>query len=158
MQSIPGPPSDQPNLSFHFDPITFRAQQTNLQPLERPPMNGPSSSEASLMRNGTQTRHQSPPTLNHSPFSYPAGGASAPSLSANMQNIQAPQPRHAASANGTPNGEWSQTPLEKPPPLSQSPSRPGSSRPSSYAPRTSGEGPPPFVNGNPTAQPVRQRI
>ncbi|CAL1714706.1 unnamed protein product [Somion occarium] len=122
-----------------------RATQSNPQLLERPPMGGPSASEAQI-RNGTQSRHQSPPTLNHSPFSYP-GGASAPSLTQGMANIQAPQPRHA---NGQVKGEWAQ-PLDRPPPISQSPSRPGSG-PSSFAPsssRTSGDLPNPYpLNGH----------
>ncbi|KAI0072681.1 RhoGAP-domain-containing protein [Panus rudis PR-1116 ss-1] len=157
MSPVNGPASSpfvttpRPEDSRSFPP---RPPQSNAQLLERPQMGGPSISDAQIRTGGQQSRHQSPPTLTHSPFSYPAGGAPPPTLS-NMSNvIQAPQPRMPHGQ--PPNGDW--PPPERPPPLSQSPSRP-SSRPNSYVhSRTSGEGPNPSTNGHMGPSAVRQRI
>lgn len=139
--------------SFHYSILTLeyiRAQPPNPQFLDRQPVGSPSPSEHQS-RSGQQSRTQSPPSLQHSPYSYPPGGPPT-SLSQGMAAIQAPQPR---TPNGYPsngNGEWT------PPQMSQPPSRPPS-RPSSYVQsRSSGDGTHPFSQNSHAAQPVRQRI
>lgn len=118
-------------------------------------LGSPSPSEGQI-RSG-QSRHQSPPGQPRSPFGLPQGGASAPSLSQTANSIQSPQPRvpNGHYANGA--QDWQP---ERPPPIGQAPSRPGS-RPLSYTPsRDSGDAVHPFSpNGHvPTAAAVRQRI
>jgi len=139
-----------------------RSGASSLQPPERPPLGSSSFSEAQI-RTGTQPRHQSPPNLNHSPFSYPHGGAMPSSLQQGVGNIQAPQPRPAINGHSNPPNPAEWVPSDQrvvAPPMLQSPSRPSSARPASFAQsRSSNDGTHPFSpNSHAPVQGVRQRI
>ncbi|GJE90959.1 RhoGAP-domain-containing protein [Phanerochaete sordida] len=128
-----------------------RTLQTNS---ERTLVGSPSPSDHyPPTRSGLQSRQQSPPSLQHSPYSYPPASGPQPSLSQSAASIQAPQPRAAQGGYPSDNGsnEWPPPQM----PASRPPSRPSSS----YVPsRSSGEGNHPFTSNSHAAQAVRQRV
>ncbi|EPQ56467.1 hypothetical protein GLOTRDRAFT_75157 [Gloeophyllum trabeum ATCC 11539] len=120
------------------------------QNMERPAMTAAPSD--GYLRNGVpnRSREQSPPTLMHSPQSYPPPSTPS-SIAQGLASIQSPQPRNANIPNDM---EWAAQ-RHAPQPNSPSP-RP---RPNSYLPRNSGEHPnvmPPNGHGAPAVQ-LRQR-
>ncbi|KAI0057251.1 RhoGAP-domain-containing protein [Artomyces pyxidatus] len=135
---------------------------------DRPGM-PPSSMSENVIRNGYQSRQQSPqPTLPHSAMSFPSPGQQPPnSLSQGVAMIQSPQPQpRYANGNGSLSSDSEWNAQRSPPPPLQSGSRPSSaafSRPGggeqtpqahSFASSANGYGPPP--NGSSSNSPLHR--
>ncbi len=120
----------------------------------------PAAQSENHIRNGFQSRQQSPqPGVPHSAASYPPPGSTSASFSQSAMMIQTPQPRPLMS-----NEQQQQQPSDAEWTNAQRPPQIPSSRPSSTTlTRPTGETPPPAsnyapnVHGPPTPVQLRQR-
>lgn len=147
------------HLNRSGDLLDSRAGPSSSRNNNDRPGNLPTAQSENHIRNGFQSRQQSPqPGASHSASSYPPPGSTSASFSQSAMMIQTPQPRPLLNDQQQPppsDAEWANA--QRPPHLP-------TSRPNSATlPRPSGETPPPApnyasnVHGTPTPVQLRQR-